>query len=146
MAHRGGRVPVRARRPVRVRPGGRERGASRRGAAGGGRADSRAGDGAARGRPPHDGGGGGAPQRLAPRAGARGRRGRAEEPLNDSSRGKAIETEKALIERLERELKDEPGALQKRILEKGRKRAEKAEKKEKDAAEKLGEIIKKAKT
>ena len=72
--------------------------------------------------------------------------GKAEELLNDSSRGKAIETEKALLERLERELKDEPGALQKRILEKVGKLVEKAEKKEKDAVEKLNEIIKKAKT
>jgi len=72
--------------------------------------------------------------------------GKAEELLNDSSRGKAIETEKALMERLQRELKDEPGALQKRILEKVGKLVEKAEKKEKDAAEKLNEIIKKAKT
>jgi hypothetical protein len=72
--------------------------------------------------------------------------GKAEELLNDSSRGKAIETEKALMERLERELKDEPGAMQKRILEKVGKLVEKAEKKEKDAADKLGEIIKKAKT
>ena len=72
--------------------------------------------------------------------------GKSEELLNDSSRGKAIETEKALMERLERELKDEPGALQKRILEKVGKLVEKAEKKEKDAIDKLAEIIKKAKT
>jgi hypothetical protein len=72
--------------------------------------------------------------------------GKAEELLNDSSRGKALETEKALLERLQRELKDEPDALQKRILEKVGKLVEKAEKKEKDAAEKLNEIIKKAKT
>jgi hypothetical protein len=72
--------------------------------------------------------------------------GKAEELLNDSSRGKALETEKQLMERLERELKDEPGALQKRILEKVGKLVEKAEKKEKDAADKLAEIIKKAKT
>src|SRR5688572_1672836 len=72
--------------------------------------------------------------------------GKSEELLNDSSRGKALETEKALMERLERELKDEPGALQKRILEKVGKLVEKAEKKEKDAVDKLAEIIKKAKT
>lgn len=72
--------------------------------------------------------------------------GKAEELLNDSSRGKALETEKELLARLERELKDEPGALQKRILEKVGKLVEKAEKKEKDAIEKINEIIKKAKT
>jgi hypothetical protein len=72
--------------------------------------------------------------------------GKAEELLNDSSRGKALETEKALLERLQRELKDEPGTLQKRILEKVGKLVEKAEKKEKDAIEKLNEIIKRAKT
>lgn len=72
--------------------------------------------------------------------------GKAEEHLNDSSRGKALETDKALLERLQRELKDEPGTLQKRILEKIGRLVEKAEKKEKDAADKLGEIIKKAKT
>jgi|SRR5688572_4822778 len=72
--------------------------------------------------------------------------GKSEELLNDSSRGKALETEKALMERLERELKDEPGEMQKRILEKVGKLVEKAEKKEKDAVDKLAEIIKKAKT
>jgi hypothetical protein len=72
--------------------------------------------------------------------------GKAEELLNDSSRGKALETEKALMERLQRELKDEPDAMQQRILAKVGKLVEKAEKKEKDAAEKLNEIIKKAKT
>jgi hypothetical protein len=66
---------------------------------------------------------------------------KAEELLNDSSRGKALETERKLIERLERELKDEKG-----ILAKVGKLIEKAEKKEKDAADKLAEIIKKAKT
>ena len=71
---------------------------------------------------------------------------KAELLLNDSSRGKALETQKDLMERLQRELKDEPGALQKRILEKVGKLVEKAEKKEKDAVDKLGEIIKKAKT
>jgi len=71
---------------------------------------------------------------------------KAEELLHDSSRGKAIETEKELMKRLERELKDEPAELQKRILEKVGKLVEKAEKKEKDAAEKLNEVIRKARS
>ena len=71
---------------------------------------------------------------------------KAEELLNDSGRGKALETEKKLIEKLERELKDDPSVLQKGILAKVGKLVEKAEKKEKDAADKLAEIIKKAKT
>ena len=72
--------------------------------------------------------------------------GKAEELLNDSSRGKALETEKALLEKLQRELKDEPETLQQRILGKVGKLVEKAEKKERDAIDKLAEIIKKAKT
>ncbi len=77
---------------------------------------------------------------------AKGMMDRAEGLLNDSSRGKALETEKELLRKLERELKDDPAALQQRILGKIGKLVEKAEKKEKDAADKLGEIIKKAKT
>jgi len=71
---------------------------------------------------------------------------KAEELLNDSGRGRALETEKKLMEKLERELKDDPAVLQKGILAKVGKLVEKAEKKEKDAAEKLAEVIKKAKS
>lgn len=69
--------------------------------------------------------------------------GKAEELLNDSSRGKALETEKELIEKLN---KLDPTLAQKAILEKIGKLVEKAEKREKDVVDKLDEIIKKAKT
>jgi hypothetical protein len=68
------------------------------------------------------------------------------ELLNDSSRGKALETEKEILERLEREFKDDPAALQKQITEKVKKLMQRSEKKQKDAIEKLNDIIKKAKT
>ncbi len=68
------------------------------------------------------------------------------ELLNDSSRGKALETEKEILERLEKEFKDDPAALQKQITEKVKKLMQRSEKKQKDAIEKLNEIIKKAKT
>jgi len=72
--------------------------------------------------------------------------GKAEELLNDSSRGKALETEKDLLAKLEKEFKDDPSALQKQILEKIRKMVEKAEKREKDVVDRLAEIIRKAKS
>ncbi len=71
---------------------------------------------------------------------------KAEELLNDSSRGKALATEKDLIEKLDRELRDDPTALQKQILEKVKKLNERTEKKQKDAVDKLAELIKKAKS
>ncbi len=68
---------------------------------------------------------------------------KAEELLNDGSRGKALETEEELMRRLEQEL----GATeaQKKILEKVKKLTERSEKKQKDAVDKLAEVIKKAK-
>jgi uncharacterized protein with von Willebrand factor type A (vWA) domain len=68
---------------------------------------------------------------------------KAEELLNDGSRGKALETEEELMRRLEQEL----GATeaQKKILEKVRKLTERSEKKQKDAVDKLAEVIRKAK-
>jgi len=71
---------------------------------------------------------------------------KAEELLNDSSRGKALETEKELLDKLAREFKDEPEALQKQILEKVKKLTQRSEKKQKDAIEKMNELIKKART
>ena len=71
---------------------------------------------------------------------------KAEELLNDSSRGKALATEKDLIEKLDKELRDDPTALQKQILEKVKKLNERTEKKQKDAVDKLAELIKKAKS
>ena len=66
---------------------------------------------------------------------------KAEELLNDSSRGKALETEKDLLAKLE---KLEPALAQKHILEKVGKMIEKAHKREKDAIDKINELIKKA--
>ena len=71
---------------------------------------------------------------------------KAEELLNDSSRGKALATEEDLIKKLEKEFKDDPTALQKQILEKVKKLNERTEKKQKDAIDKLAELIKKAKS
>ncbi len=72
--------------------------------------------------------------------------GKAEELLADSSRGKALETEKELLEKLQKEFKDDPALLQKQILEKIGKMVGRAEKRQKDVVDKLAEIIKKAKT
>ena len=63
--------------------------------------------------------------------------GKAEELLNDSSRGKALETEKELLAKIGKEFKDDPSALQKQILEKIGKLIEKTEKRQKDAIDKL---------
>ena len=66
--------------------------------------------------------------------------GKAEELLNDSSRGKALETEKDLLAKLEREFKDIPaGEIMKkigRVVEKAEKREQrKREKAERPAPE-----------
>lgn len=71
---------------------------------------------------------------------------KAEELLNDSSRGKALETEEELLKRLRDEFKDEPEALQKQVLEKVKKLMERSEKKQKDAIDRMVELIKKART
>jgi len=76
----------------------------------------------------------------------RGLMGKAEELLNDSSRGKALETEEELIEKLKREFNDEPAAMQKQILEKIQKLTERAAKREKSVIDKLAEVIKKVKS
>lgn len=75
---------------------------------------------------------------------------KSEELLNDSSRGKALETEKALVERLKELLKDEakndPALLQKKVLEKIERLMKKSEGSQRETVEKLGEIIRKAKS
>jgi ElaB/YqjD/DUF883 family membrane-anchored ribosome-binding protein len=71
---------------------------------------------------------------------------KSEELLNDSSRGKALETEKELLDKLAKEFKDEPEALQKQILEKVKKLTQRSEKKQKDAIDKMQELIKKARS
>lgn len=68
------------------------------------------------------------------------------ELLNDSSRGKALETEEEILKKLETEFKDDPSAMQKQILEKIQKLTKRSEQKQKDAIDKLTELIKKAKT
>ena len=66
-----------------------------------------------------------------------------EELLNDSSRGKALETEKELLAKLERDFKDIPaGEIMKRV----QRVIEKAQKRQRDANAKLDEIIKKARS
>jgi hypothetical protein len=72
------------------------------------------------------------------------------ELLNDSSRGKALETDAEIMKRLEELLKEEekkdPSILQKKILEKIQKMLGKTEKKQTETIEKLNEIIKRAKS
>lgn len=64
----------------------------------------------------------------------------AERLLNDSSRGRALETEQALLDRY----RDQFGDVPLDVLEKVRKLAERAEKKQKDVIDRLAELIKKA--
>ena len=71
---------------------------------------------------------------------------RSEDLLNDSSRGKSVETEEAILKRINDLLKDDPAASQKKTLEKIAKLMEKSEGSQKDAVERMAEIIRKAKT
>jgi hypothetical protein len=71
---------------------------------------------------------------------------KAEDLLNESSRGKAIETEKGIVERINELLKDEPQAAQKKALEKIERLMSKSQGSQKGAIEKMGEIIRKAKS
>jgi len=71
---------------------------------------------------------------------------RSEDLLNDSSRGKSIETEDAILKRINDLMKDDPAASQKKTLEKIAKLMEKSEGSQKDAVERMAEIIRKAKT
>ena len=71
---------------------------------------------------------------------------KAEELLNESSRGKAAETEKAIVERINELLKDEPEAAQKKVLEKIERLMSKSQGSQKGAIDKIDEIIRKAKT
>ena len=71
---------------------------------------------------------------------------KAEELLNESSRGKAIETEKAIVERINELLKDDPEAAQKKVLEKIERLMSKSEGKQKGAMEKIEEILRKARS
>ena len=70
----------------------------------------------------------------------------AEELLNESSRGKAAATEKAIVERINELLKDEPEAAQKKVLEKIERLMSKSQGKQKGAMDKIDEILRKAKS
>lgn len=73
----------------------------------------------------------------------------AEDLLNDSSRGKALETEKDLIEKIDKLLKEDskenPAASQQKVLEKIQKLMKKSEKSQGDTVEKLADVIRRAK-
>ena len=71
---------------------------------------------------------------------------RSEDLLNDSSRGKAVETEDVILKRINELLRDDPAAAQKKVLEKIAKLMEKSEGSQKDAIERMAEIIRKAKS
>ena len=74
----------------------------------------------------------------------------AAELLLASAQGKALETEQALLSKLKGLLKEEekanPEAAQKKIMEKIERLMGKSEGNQKDAADKMGEIIRKAKS
>jgi len=69
-----------------------------------------------------------------------------EDLLNDSSRGKAMETEEAIRKRITELLKDDSAAAQKSALVKIEKLMSKSEGSQKDAIEKMAEILRKAKS
>jgi len=71
---------------------------------------------------------------------------KSEDLLNDSARGKSVETEDAILKRINDLLKDDPSASQKKVLEKIAKLMEKSEGSQKDAIERMAEIIRKAKS
>jgi hypothetical protein len=73
----------------------------------------------------------------------------AAELLNASAQGKALETEQALLAKLKDLLKEDktnPEDAQKKILEKIERLMGKSEGSQKDAVDKMGEIIRKAKS
>ena len=69
-----------------------------------------------------------------------------EDLLNDSARGKAMETEEAIRKRINDLLKEDPAAAQKSALAKIEKLMSKSEGSQKDAVERMAEIIRKAKS
>jgi hypothetical protein len=70
---------------------------------------------------------------------------RSEELLHDSSRGKAMETEEAILKRIHELLKDDPSVAQKMTIEKIEKLMEKSQGSQKDAIERMAEVIRKVK-
>lgn len=73
---------------------------------------------------------------------------KSEELLLDSSRGRALEAEKGALERLEKLLREEPGAggIQGQVLEKIRKLLQGAERHQDGTVQKLKEILRKARS
>jgi hypothetical protein len=69
-----------------------------------------------------------------------------EDLLNDSSRGKAVETEEAIRRRITELLKEDPAAAQRSALEKIERLMSKSEGSQKDAVERMAELIRKAKS
>ncbi len=79
---------------------------------------------------------------------ARDLMGLSEELLMNSSRGRAIETEKAVVERLKKLLEEDKGGpegVQDKVLEKIRKLLQRTEKNQDETIRKINEIIRKAK-
>jgi hypothetical protein len=68
-----------------------------------------------------------------------------EDLLNDSSRGKTLETEEAILKRINELLKDDPAAAQKKALEKIERLMQKSEGTQKDAVERMAKLIEKLK-
>jgi len=70
---------------------------------------------------------------------------KAEELLHDSSQGRAVETEAELLKRVNDLLKDDPAASQQKVLQKIAKLMEKSEGQQKDAVDKMGDVIRRIK-
>jgi hypothetical protein len=75
---------------------------------------------------------------------------KSEELLQNSSRGKALETEEELLRKIKDLLKDEeksdPGAAQKQILEKIERLMKRSEGHQKNAIERMADLIRRAKS
>ena len=71
---------------------------------------------------------------------------RSEDLLNDSARGKSLATEEAILKRIDDLLKDDPAAAQKNALGKIEKLMSTSEGSQKDAIERMAEVIRKAKS
>ncbi len=76
----------------------------------------------------------------------RGLMDRSEELLNDSARGKSLETEAEILKKIDTLLKDDPSAAQKQIVQKIEKLLGKTEGGQKESVDKITEIIRKAKS
>lgn len=70
--------------------------------------------------------------------------GLAEEDLNDSSKGKVLETEKELVEKIEKLLRDDPASVEKRVLETIRRLLKRSERSQVETVKKLEDVIRRA--